>query len=351
MKTTNQKTKKLLLCLTAFALAGLIGCAGTLVPTEATIGDEETGDETGEEADGKNDSGTDIPSPGRSVEYTYFHVCDGFHEKDDPISDLMGRYSGRVVVADPEKHFPIDWDDDATIPNDYDTDEIAVVKEEDGNPDSYDCVLDTSAPGETTTTTDGKGTDSLPGMDENWAGYGSGGCGTWATAMCNRILGKSEGEVTQGEWNDIANGIGQDANGGSRMSNQSKYYEDKGYCVSESKFGGSEADYQEMEDQIDDECDVKLFFWTRNADGSFTNGHVETVTSADAESGSCTTNSWGHEATVSGGNDGGFDHSRDGTAFRDGAGNELWPAGSTEVWVQYVCECSVLESIGKFLGF
>lgn len=325
-------------------LSGLVACAGLVPPPGA-----EEAEETEESTDQKEDAGTAVESTGRNLEYVYFHTCEGTHKEDD-LSELMSVFTGRVVVADPEKHFPVDWDNDATIPEGHDPTEISAIKEENGNPDEYDCVLSTTAPEAGTFTTDGKGTDSLPAMDENWAGYGSGGCGTWATAMCNRILGESDGEVTQDEWNGIAGGIGQNAGGGSSMSNQSKYYEDMGYCVSEKKFGGSEGDYQEMEDEIDDDCDVKLFFWSRNADGTFSNGHVETVTGASSESGSCTTNSWGEEATVSGGDDGDFSHSRDGSAFRDAEGNALWPADGTEVWVQYVCECSVLESIGKLLG-
>lgn len=294
-----------------------------------------------------------IPSPGSDVGYLYVAPYDGSEPDPLGVFDLQNYYADRILILDSDKSFPIDWENAATIPADFALDDISGIKELDGNPDAYDCVLSSTAPESETFTTDGAGTNTLPTMDESWKGYGQGGCGTWSTAMCNRILGLTDPdtEVTGDEWNGIADGIGQNDSGGSKMSDQSKYYEDKGYCVNEKKFGGSEADYQEMADEINDSCDVKLFFWTRNADGSFSNGHVETVTSADAGSRSCTTNSWGEEATVSGGNDGGFDHSRDGSAFQDALGNELWPAGATEVWVSYVCECSVLESIGKLLGF
>lgn len=188
------------------------------------------------------------------------------------------------------------------------------------------------------------GTNGLPsGMDATWSGYGSGGCGTWATAMCNRILGRASGAVTKEEWNEIATGIGQNATGGSSQANQGAYYEGLDYCVEVKKVDKN--DYSDLQEKLGENCDVKLFFWKRNADNTYSNGHTETVTAATSTS--ATTNSWGQSATVSGGSDGDFSHT--GGAFSNSS--TLWPAGSTEVWVQYICQCSVFESFARWLGF
>ncbi|MBI2083743.1 MAG: hypothetical protein HYT76_09310 [Deltaproteobacteria bacterium] len=331
------KTKIVLL---AALIPFFIGCnekeVAQTFAEEETINEEEATDEVTEETSNGIDESKPIVSPGKNVEYIYVYPYDGNPETEWKIADITAWYGGQVVVADPDKNFPINWKDDETIPEDFDPKTIKTVKEEDGNPDSYDCIL---------------GGKPVANMDASWKGYENGGCGTWATAVCNRILGEAEGEVSQGEWNKIADGIKQNADGGASMSDQSKYYEDKGYCVTEKKFGGSEADYQEMEEEMDDECDVKLFVWKRQEDGSFVNGHVETVLSVDPESRSCTTNSWGVEADVQGGNDGGFSHSSDGETFQDSEGNKMWPEDATEVWVSYVCECSLLDSLGKLVGF
>ncbi len=188
------------------------------------------------------------------------------------------------------------------------------------------------------------GTNGLPtGMTADWSGANSGGCGTWSTAMCNRVLGRTAGEVTQDEWNAIATAIGQSAAGGANMTGQGTYYEGQGYCVQAKKF--NQGDYAEIQEKLDAGCDVKLFFWKREAGDTYANGHTETVTAATSTS--ATTNSWGQSATVSGGSDGGFSHT--GGAFNDSS--TKWPAGSTEVWVQYVCECSAFESFARWLGF
>ena len=284
-----------------------------------------------------------------------------FYSPSSPNADLsetpaIGLFveltSGLITPIDPEKNFPIDPDNEETFPTHLEPDEIVDVKEENDHPDAYACALPAGPSAAQVFSTGGAGTNGLPERDGTWDGYGEGGCGTWATAMCDRILGETEvdSEVTKEEWNDIAEKIKQ-TNGGSKMSDQSKYYEDKGYCVEEKKFGGSHGNYEEMVEKIDDSCDVKLFFFKRNADGTYTNGHVETVTGADAGNDSATTNSWGKEAEVSGGSDGDFDHSEDGESFKDSEGNKLWPEDSTEVWVQYVCECGFFEGIGKALGF
>ncbi|MCC7441394.1 MAG: hypothetical protein IT285_07165 [Bdellovibrionales bacterium] len=192
------------------------------------------------------------------------------------------------------------------------------------------------------------GASCLPDeIDETWKGYGKGGCGTWATAMCNRVLRLTDPQdgVTKDEWNDIAPKIGQDDDGSADFDGQAEYYKKMGYCVETKKFTGDKASYEEMEKYIDEGCDVKLGFWKRvkNEDGSveLVNGHFETVLEADADKRSCKTNSWGDISDVTGGADGGFTHSgADSMNDRPGE-TDLWPADSTEVEVQYICPCSV----------
>lgn len=311
--------------------------------------------------DSASDQNTETSADSEEVVESFSEDIRYFYTPSSPNSDLsdtpaIGLFveitSGLVTPIDPEKNFPIDLENEESIPTHYEYDDISDVKAENDHPDAYGCALPASPSDTSTFTTGGVGTNALPARDATWDGYGQGGCGTWATAMCDRILGETEAdsEVTKEEWNEIAGKIKQN-NGGSKMSEQSKYYEDKGYCVEEKKFGGGDADYDEMVEKIDDSCDVKLFLFKRNADGTYTNGHVETVTGADAGNNTATTNSWGKEASVSGGSDGDFGHSEDGTGFQDSEGNPLWPADSTEVWVQYVCECGFFEGIGKALGF
>jgi hypothetical protein len=192
------------------------------------------------------------------------------------------------------------------------------------------------------------GTQGLPeGIDGTWSGYGKGGCGTWAVATCNRILGDTPASspVTKDEWNGIARAIKQDADGGSTVPDRSAYYEDKGYCVVDKRFDGTAAEYQELTDKHLEGCDIKLSFWKRKADGTYVNGHVETVTGASL--GGVTTSSWGKQAIIEGGSKGGFKHSEDGKSFRDEQGNPLWPAGSTEVEVSYVCKCNAFQKLAK----
>lgn len=337
--------KSLFTLLMIIAVTGHASCLK--LPMKLTEGDStETSDTT---TDGEDS----VASFSADVLYFYAPAEPNSDLTDTPsIGTFVELTSGLVTPLDPEKNFPIDLEIEESLPTHYEYDDIGDVKEENDHPDAYSCALPANPSDASTFTTDGAGTNALPERDETWDGYGEGGCGTWATAMCDRILGETSAdeEVTKEEWNRIAEKIKQ-KNGGSKMSEQSKYYEDKGYCVEEKKFGGSDADYDEMVEKIDDSCDVKLFFFKRNADGTYSNGHVETVTEADASENSATTNSWGKEASVSGGSDGDFDHSEDGESFKDSEGNKLWPADSTEVWVQYVCECGFFEGIGKALGF
>lgn len=193
------------------------------------------------------------------------------------------------------------------------------------------------------------GGQGLPaGMDATWSGYGKGGCGTWAVAVCNRVLGDTppSDPVTKEEWNRIAEGIHQNADGGSFPEDRAKYYADKGYCVMDKRFDGTTADYQELMKKHLDGCDIKLRYQKRNADGSYTNGHVETVTGATQAG--VTTSSWGKEAVVEGGSQGGFRHSEDGKSLTDPVTHgKLWPADATEVEVSYVCKCTAWEELVK----
>ncbi|MBI4412481.1 MAG: hypothetical protein HY541_08360 [Deltaproteobacteria bacterium] len=336
MKTNSLKLTTLLVPLFCLAITGSSGCTGlSLEPTDdgSTTDEGSTGTSSADAVAGfsTNDQYLYVPHNEEGVDSALY----------PSMSVLEEMMQGLVKVFDPARHYPINWEGD-DIPPLVTHEEVEEIMAENDQPNEYGCALPVDA-----------GTNSLPERDESWVGSANGGCGTWATAMCNRILGEtdSDTEVTRDEWNDIADGIGQGEDGGSTMTGQSEYYEDLGYSVNNKKFSGSAEDYAEMVEKIDDGCDVKLFIWKRNADGTYTNGHVETVTGASADAETATTNSWGNEGTISGGDSGGFDHSLDGTQFQDAEGNELWPAGATEVWVSYVCESGFFEGIAQALGF
>ena len=342
MKTSTLKTL-FIFCLIPLWLSA---CPGTFVPNdEASTTDDDTTETS---------STDDVASFSTNDEYLFVTDNGDFVDPSEfpSMYALMEMAYGFIKAFDPARHYPIDWEGD-DIPPLVTHEEVEEMMLENDQPNEYACAIPADSTDSPVFTTDGAGTNALPERDESWVGSANGGCGTWATAMCNRILGvtDSDDEVSRDEWNDIAGDIGQNEGGGSKMSDQSKYYEDLGYCVNSKKFSGSAEDYAEMVEKTDNQCDVKLFFWKRNADGTYTNGHVETVTEADADAETATTNSWGNEGTISGGDSGGFDHSLDGTQFQDAEGNELWPAGSTEVWVSYVCECGFFEGIAKALGF
>jgi hypothetical protein len=289
------------------------------------------------------DGTTDVPSFAASV--GYLKVAPPLGATD--AAPFQMKYPTMTLVFDnPESASPK-----------YDCmhDDISVGEKlsENHQPDGEVCALPKSgAPDATTTAPGDPGTSQLPkGIGASWSGYGKGGCGTWAVAMCNRILGDTDpkSDVTEAEWNGIAKGIHQNSSGGSRGVGRAAYYENKGYCVESESFSGSTASYEALKKKLeDDHCDVKLSYFKRNADGTYSNGHVETVTAAT--NGGVTTNSWGQEGVVVGGSDGGFRHSLDGKNFRDDAGNPLWPAGSTEVVVQYVCKCPVFSSLVSAMG-
>ena len=333
-----------------FALTTATACGGMDVldiPNIQAEGNEESNEDTG------STEGSQVAGFSTNDQYLFVPASGWYLNPDDypGMSILQEMARGSIKMFNPELHFPINWEDEASIPPLLSFEELESYMEENDQPNEYGCALPLDPTQTSVFTTDGAGTNAVPERDESWAGSQSGGCGTWATAMCNRILGLTDAnsEVSKDEWNGIAGDLSQDGSGGSKMTDQSKYYEDRGYAVHDKKFSGSAADYSEMIEKINDRCDVKLFFWKRNADGTYTNGHVETVTGATGNS--ATTNSWGQEGVVQGGNDGGFDHSLDGTQFQDSEGNELWPEGATEVWVSYVCEPGFFEGLAQALGF
>lgn len=186
-----------------------------------------------------------------------------------------------------------------------------------------------------------------------WVGGAQGGCGTWSIAMCDRILGRTDAtsQVGEAEWTSISTEIKLDpTDGSSNRFDRAAYYQARGYCVAEKRFDGTPEDYAELQEKVHSgTCDVKAMFYKRLPDESYTNGHVEVVVGA-ANSGFLT-NSWGHVATVEGGSSGGFRHSGDGAWMTDddNPGEKVWPPGSTEVVLQYVCPCTTFENLGRMI--
>lgn len=188
------------------------------------------------------------------------------------------------------------------------------------------------------------GNDGLPaGFGDGWSGSKGGGCGTWATAMCNRILGKASGTVTKDEWNEIADGIKQGADGGSTATDRAAYYQGEGCASSQYTFKGTPGEYAWLKRKIEEGYDIKLSFYKivkgANGDVTYENGHVETVTGVTTVGGKpvALTNSWGSTARVAGGTENGFSHSRQGATGGFGAGT--WPAGATSVDLTLVGPC------------
>ena len=55
----------------------------------------------------------------------------------------------------------------------------------------------------------------------------------------------------------------------------------------------------------------------------------------------------GEHIIVRAGSTGGFSHS---PQFNDATGANLWPAGSTDVWVSYVCKCGTFDRLVQAAG-
>jgi hypothetical protein len=309
-----------LAAVSALLLAAASGCMATPM---------ELGDPGAQAGSAASESGDDVPTFSSPV--AYLSVAPAASDSGDSafMTSFRNSFANEIVVID---------DHDAEHPS------AMCTHSESDIPAKYE---EMKTPRQLTCATAPSGTQGLPpGIDNTWSGYGSGGCGTWAVAMCNRILGDtpSSQAVSKEEWNGIAKGIKQNATGGSMTDDRSAYYKDKGYCVEDKRFDGTTADYEDMIKKRDDGCDIKLAFWKRLPNGTYVNGHVETVTGASL--GGATTNSWGNQGIIEGGSKGGFKHSEDGKSFKDPAtGGKLWPAGSTEVEVSYVCKCGVFESL------
>ncbi len=184
-----------------------------------------------------------------------------------------------------------------------------------------------------------------PGFSD-WQGVAEGGgCGAWSTMMCNRVLGITDPATppTQAEYDEVAAGIAQASNGGSRSIDITAYYRKKGYCIGYESFGGSAVDYAFVSANKAAGCDVKVFVSRREEKGEngkerYSNTHIETVVEVGADS--FTTNSWGEAGVIKGGSKGGFSHSLDGAKYTDNQGRaQKWPPGSTEVFLISVCPC------------
>jgi hypothetical protein len=286
--------------------------------------------------------GGDVPSTSADILYLAVAPPAAGADPTDPVVAFQTANAGLTVVYD-NSH-----PDSPQVMCVHDDPGIHQKMAENNDPDAMSCMAaDPNAPPPATVSA-GPGTEALPpGIGATWTGYGKGGCGTWATAMCNRILGDTPaGPVTEDEWNRIAIDQKQNPNtGGTSPVDIAAYYRDKGYCVADQKFGGSSSDYQAMLDKFNQGCDVKMMFYKRNANGTYSNGHVETVTGVSL--GGATTNSWGRQGIVQGGSNGGFSHS---PQFNDATGANMWPAGSTDVWVSSVCKCGLFGRLVQAAG-
>lgn len=195
------------------------------------------------------------------------------------------------------------------------------------------------------------GKNPFPVAGENWLGVGpGGGCGVWSVAMCNRILGLTDASsaVTQSEWDEIAGKIKLDpATGSSSWVDRAAYYREKGYCTEHKLWTGSAEELAEVTERFNNgKCDVKMRYYKIVGEEAV-NGHVETVTGATT--GGVITNSWGHEAIVTGGTDNGFEHQVvNGPQMTEG-GASMWPSGSAEVWIDYACPCTMFEKLGQLI--
>jgi hypothetical protein len=239
------------------------------------------------------------------------------------------------MAADPPQHVPQLGPDEPVEP-------VETAAPEDSEPDPFPTTHGGLA-----------GRNPTPPEYTSWIGGSSGGCGTWSIAMCDRILGRTDAttQVSQDEWTGISTEIKLDpTDGSSSRYDRAAYYQARGYCVAEKRFDGTPEDYEELMEKVHSgTCDVKAMFYKRLPDETYVNGHVEVVVGASNTG--FLTNSWGHIGVVEGGSQGGFSHSGDGQWMKDAAnpGEKVWPAGSTEVDVQYVCPCTAFESLGRLI--
>jgi hypothetical protein len=285
----------------------------------------------------------DVPSTSADILYLAVAPPAAGSDPSDPVVAFQTANAGLTLVYDnsnPETPQVMCVHDDPGVHQ---------KMAENDDPDAIGCMAASTVASEPGSVAVGPGGETLPpGIGQTWTGYTQGGgCGTWATAMCNRILGDTpSGPVGEDEWNRIAIDQKQNPNtGGTSPVDIASYYRDKGYCVADQKFGGGTSDYQAMLDKFNSGCDVKMMFYKRGANGSYSNGHVETVTGVSL--GGATTNSWGRQGIVQGGSNGGFSHS---PQFNDATGANSWPANSTDVWVSYVCKCGTFGLLMQAAG-
>jgi hypothetical protein len=208
-----------------------------------------------------------------------------------------------------------------------------------------------------------------PSLQDKWVTIGKGvklgpnGCGVFSAAVCNRKLGitpyVNSNTISQDEWEELRSRLGSKyLNGSTPLLFAARYYGTYGYCTEYKTVHGTCAEYAEMKQKLADGCDVKFYFaqhissWFSSFSTLTSIGgmHIETVVDASADEktpGACfaTTNSWGHHATVSGGTDGDFIHSRNKSSFKS-----AWPPNCSTLWVDYTCKCDSSWPTLRYLG-
>jgi hypothetical protein len=295
--------------------------------------------------------------PTSAIEYLYLPAEQPSQAVSPQMSRLVDEFGGRIVVS----HHTCEGFTDLAAPVDYSG--IAGVMDELAGPAPDVCAVPAAEGYDLPPTFAGPLPDvKMPKGDSTWKGYGGGGCGTWATLVCDRILGDQPANqaVDKDEWNKVADAIKQTPEGGSTPQDRAKYYTDKGYCAQNKRYDGTAAEIKEMKKRLDDDkCDVKADFYRMvdgvDAQGKPTKekmyGHVETVTKVDATYSNIHTNSFGVDASFSGGSYSHFSHSRDGASgafgLKEDPNLRRWPGASTEVWVEYVCKCDKFDKEAK----
>ncbi|MDA0713187.1 MAG: hypothetical protein O2897_04285 [bacterium] len=200
---------------------------------------------------------------------------------------------------------------------------------------------------------------SIPGKESDWLkydkkiNYGPNGCGIWATAVCDRVLGLENGPLTQKEWDNTYKNLGS-VNGVTPFYLIANYYQNLGFCSETKAIKGFPEEYQEMKDKIDRGCDLKLFFARKNNFwfSPWAYPHIETIIEVQIPKFGppvAITNSWGYPATVSGGTCTEFSHERN-RAFAGDGENFAWPPNDARVWLQSTCSCENDPNVEKTLA-
>ncbi|GEM_PF-6708709 len=307
---------------------------------------------TPEKPDSMASESMEIKSSTPHFTYLYLSPLAREEESESDMADLRQDFGGSVLILHEDGYVEI-----------KNPEEAREQKNKSNFPDDNPCapVREGEEPLSYGGGGGGESVDKLPKDITHWQGYGPntalpGGCGIWSTVVCNRILGivDSRQEVTKKEWDEIAKGIGADKDpsgkGGSSASGRAEYYTKlkKDYCVVNEKFPGTLVSYEKMDKKLKKGCDIKINLFRLMEDGNKQWGHVETITSVDAKNGKAHTNSWGSDATISGGSDVSFKHSKDGRNNRFGLPEgSRWPPKATDVTVEYVCKCNEMEEEAK----